>query len=269
MDLIKSVWPDNESVAGIGVAAPGPLDPYEGVVLASPNIPEWVNLPLRHDLEKTFNVPVALGNDANLAALGEWKFGAGQGHHHLIYLTISTGIGGGIITDDRLLLGVRGLAAELGHVTVQPNGPLCSCGQQGHLEAVASGPAIAHLVEQELAQGATSSLPANQPLTAKQISNAAHSGDTVAIAALARSGTFIGQVLADFLHVFNPSIVVIGGGVTQSGPVLMEPLWAALQKHVLDPHYLENLTLTKSALGDEAGLMGALALTRDQSVLDG
>jgi len=111
-------------------------------------------LPLRNYLENHFHVPVALGNDANLAALGEWMFGAGQGHAHLIYVTISTGIGGGIINDNRLMLGTHGLAAEIGHVTVIPDGPTCGCGSRGHLEAVASGTAIARWVREELEQGA-------------------------------------------------------------------------------------------------------------------
>jgi glucokinase len=265
MDLIASVWPEGETISGIAVAAPGPIDPYEGIIFAAPNIPGWKDLPLQQHLEERFNVPVALGNDANLAALGEWKFGAGQGHHYLIYITVSTGIGGGIIIEDRMLLGVRGLAAELGHITVLLDGPLCGCGKRGHLEAVASGTAIAHWVEQELAQGVVSRLPANQTLTTKQIASAAQQGDELSIAALARAGTFIGQALADFVHIFNPSIIIIGGGVSQSGNLLLDPMRAGLREHVITPHYLDKLVLTTALLGDEAGLMGALALAREFS----
>ena len=261
--LIEKVWPEKQSILGIGLAAPGPLDPYQGVILETPNIPGWINFPIQQLLTERFNVPVAIGNDANLAALGEWKFGAGKGHHHLIYLTISTGIGGGVIIDDRLLLGRHGLAAELGHVTVLPDGPRCPCGQQGHLEAVASGPAIANWVEKKLASGAASSLPVDQPLTALQIGFAAQHGDDLSIRALARAGTFIGQALADFIHVFNPSIVVIGGGVSQSGEMLFAPLRSALRQRVLSPRYVEELVVTRPAFGDEAGLMGSLALIGD------
>jgi glucokinase len=213
-------------------------------------------------LEEHFQVSVALGNDANLAALGEWRFGAGQGYHHLMYMTISTGIGGGIIVDDQLLLGHHGLAAEIGHVTVMLDGPLCGCGQRGHLEALASGPAIAHWVEQELAEGAVSILPADQAVTAKQVAGAAQQDDELSIAALARAGTFIGRALADFLHIFNPAIIIIGGGVAQSGALLLEPIKACLKENVLSPRYLDDLLITTAALGDEAGLMGALALAR-------
>lgn len=261
--LIADVWPASGSVRAIAVAAPGPVDPYQGILLAAPNIPGWVNLPLKNILESRFKIPVALGNDANLAALGEWKYGAGQGHHNLIYLTISTGIGGGIIVQDRLLLGAHGLAAEVGHTTVMVDGPLCGCGKRGHLEALASGTAIARWVETEIANGVSSSLPCNQILTARQIAMAAQQGDELAIAALARAGTFLGQGIADLLHLFNPSIVIIGGGVSHSGVLLLEPMEASLREQVITPHYLKGLTITTNNLGDEAGLFGALALAQE------
>ncbi len=260
IQLIAAVAPKGEEIAAISVAAPGPLNPFEGIVYEAPNIPSWINLPLRKQIEDQFHVKVAIGNDANLAALGEWRFGAGVGHRNLMYITVSTGIGGGVIIENQLLLGVRGLAAELGHVTVIPDGPLCGCGQRGHLEAVASGPAIALWVEQELSQGIPSSLSANQPITAKDVSEAASQGDELAKAALARSATYIGTAIADYLHIFNPTLVIIGGGVSQSGEAFFGPLRIAMNEHVMSKKYLEDLTLTTSALGDDVGLMGALAL---------
>lgn len=260
--LIASIWPGDEPVAAIGVAAPGPLDPFAGVIREAPNIPGWVDVPLRDHVANHFGVPVALGNDANLAALGEWKYGAGQGHHHLIYITVSTGIGGGVIIDDQLLLGLNGLAAELGHVTILPDGPLCGCGQRGHLEALSSGTAIARWTAEQLSLGAKSVLNCDQPLTAKMISAAAKEGDPLAIAAFERAGSYLGLALSNYLHIFNPSIVIIGGGVSQAGPLLMNPMWAAIQKYSLSQYYLEHLTISQAALGDEAGLIGALALAR-------
>jgi len=262
INLITDIIPKDEEIAAITVAAPGPTDPYEGIILEAPNIPGWTNLPLKKLLQEQFNVPVAIGNDANLAALGEWRFGAGIGHHHLVYITVSTGIGGGVIIDNQLLLGSHGLAAELGHITVIPDGPLCSCGQRGHLEAVTSGPAIARWVEQELSQGIPSKLPVNRPITAKDVALAASQGDELAQAALARGGTYLGIAIADYLHVFNPSVVIIGGGVSKSGEAFFGPLRTAMSEHVLSSQYLENLTLTASVLGDEVGLMGALALAQ-------
>ncbi|HEY3313098.1 MAG TPA: ROK family protein [Anaerolineales bacterium] len=258
--LIQSTWPQNEPVEKIVVALPGPLNPETGVIFSAPNIPGWENFPIGPELEKRFGVKTRIGNDANLAALGEWRFGAGQGHQNLLYLTISTGIGGGVIADGRLLLGARGLAAEVGHITVLPDGPVCGCGQHGHLEALASGPSITRYVREQLAAGTTSSLGTIENLSARDISAAAAQGDELAIHALARAGTYIGQALASFLHLFNPSIVIFGGGVSFSGNFLIDPLKTALQKHVMDATYLKDLTIATASLGDNAGLMGALAL---------
>ena len=142
------------------------------------------------------------------------------------------------------------------------DGPLGSCGKRGHLEAVASGPAIANWVEQQLSQGIPSSLPVQRHLTSRMIAKAAREGDTLAIQALARAGNFIGQAIANFLHIFNPTAVILGGGVIQSGTLLMEPLRASMEKHAMSPDYYSDLLLTTSALGDDAGLIGALALAR-------
>ncbi len=257
---IEAAWPHNQPVAAIGMASPGPLDPQAGVVLATPNIPEWRNFPVTEKLSQHFGVPAWLDNDANLAALGEWKFGAGRGYHHLLYLTISTGIGGGVIVEDRLLHGHHGLAAELGHVTVLAGGPLCSCGYPGHLEALASGPAIERYVREQLASGAASILRDTPELNARLIAEAASSGDELAKSAYARAGEYLGIGVAGFLHTFDPSIVILGGGVSLSGPLLFEPFEASLRKNVFNPRYLEGLTITRAALGDNAGLLGALAL---------
>lgn len=260
IELIAELWPENDPVCAIGMAAPGWINPKLGIIYVAPNIPSWEKLPLAQILNQRFKVPVRLGNDANLAALGEWRYGAGQGHHNLIYLTISTGIGGGVICDDRLLLGAHGLAAELGHVTVALDGPICSCGHRGHLEAFASGPAIARYAAEQIAQGVPSSLGQNRHLTGRDISMAAEQGDPLAKAAMARGATFIGQALANYLTIFNPSIIILGGGVTRSGPLLMEPLRTALAESALAPEYLQGLVITTASLGDDAGLLGALVL---------
>ena len=258
--LIQSIWPKHGTVEKIVVALPGPLNPETGIIFYAPNIPGWEDFPIGPELEKHFGVPTRIGNDANLAALGEWRFGAGQGHHHVLYLTISTGIGGGVISDDHLVLGSRGLAGEVGHVTVLPDGPLCGCGQHGHLEAMAAGPAIARYAQEQIKAGAKSVLVGKKKLTARDVSEAASQGDALAIQALERAGTYIGQALAGYLHLFNPSIVIFGGGVSFSGSFLLEPVKAALEKHVMDKSYLKDLVIANAALGDDAGLMGALAL---------
>jgi glucokinase len=258
--LIKELWPAEGRVRAVGVAAPGWINPQLGIMYLAPNIAGWENLPLGKILREHFDVPIRLGNDANMAALGEWRYGAGQGHHDLLYLTISTGIGGGVICGDRLLLGANGLAAELGHITIQPDGPICGCGRPGHLEALASGTAIARYVKEQLANGVPSELAEVKNFTGRDISQAAEHGDALARAALSRAGIYIGQTLANYVTIFNPSIIILGGGVSRSGAFLLDPLRAALSERVLSPEYLNGLVITTAALGDDAGLLGALVL---------
>ena len=256
--LIDSSWP-SEPVEAISVAAPGPLDPYAGIIIETPNIPAWTNYPLAEMLSGKYKVPVYLGNDANLALLGEWRYGAGQGHHDLVYLTISTGIGGAAICHDVLVEGARGMATELGHLTVLPGGPVCSCGVRGHLEAVAAGPAIVRYVCEQIAAGRDSLLKCDKDFTARTVAEAAGKGDQLSREAFERAGTFIGQAVADFLHIFNPSIVIFGGGVTQSGDLILNPIKESMKKNIMDPAYLDGLEITTARLGDDAGLLGSLA----------
>ena len=260
--LIETIWPKDGGVKAIGIASPGPLDPHTGYILKTPNIGEWHNFPLGPSLSEHFHVPAFLDNDANLAALGEWKFGAGRGHRDVLYLTVSTGIGGGVIADDRLLQGYHGLATELGHTIIDPDGPLCSCGFAGHLEAFSSGPAIVKYVIGELQGGADSVLKIETGLSARVIADAAIHGDALAISAYRRAGEYLGIGVASFLHAFDPSIVIFGGGVSQVGPLLFDPFHASLKKRVFHPRYLEGLKIEMAALGDDAGLLGALALAQ-------
>ena len=261
LHLIEEVIPANETLEAIGIAAPGPLNPRTGIIIETPNIQEWKHFPITEKLEAHFGCPVYLGNDADLAALGEWRYGAGQGHDDLLYLTISTGVGGGVISGGALVQGRDGLAAELGHVTVRAGGEICSCGKRGHLEAYASGTAIARYVEDQLKDPLTeSSLRSSTKRTAKTIAAAARGGDSLALSAFNRAGKYLGIGVASFLHIFNPSIVIFGGGVSESGDLIFEPFNASLRAHIFNPAYLENLIITTAALGDDAGLLGALAL---------
>jgi len=263
---------DLGAVAAIGITAPGPLDPVTGVVLSAPNIPGWDNLPLRRHMEERLQRPVFIGNDANLAALGEWKFGAGRGHQDVLYLTISTGIGGGIITGGRMLVGASGLGAEVGHMLAVPDGPLCGCGQRGHLEAVASGTAIARQARARLKAGdgsdsliwelAGSDL---ESVTSNIVGQAAIAGDEFARRQIVEAGTFIGRTLASLMHCLAPSVVIFGGGVSLLGDVLLEPVRAAVKQHTLSEAYWRNCPIVPAALGDDAGLVGAGALAMEES----
>lgn len=262
---IESIWAQGH-VRSIGIASPGPLDPYAGIILDTPNIMEWENFPLAPKLSQHFNVPVYLDNDANMAGLGEWQFGAGRGHENIVYLTISTGIGGGVISQGCLLQGFRGMGGELGHMIVDPEGPLCGCGHHGHIESFSSGPSIARYVAEQIAAGRESSLQSLPNASAVQIADAARAGDALAIAAFERAGNYLGIAVANYLAIFDPSILIFGGGVSQVGELLFKPFEESLRKHTFHPHYLDKLVITKAALGDDAGLLGALALARMKSV---
>jgi glucokinase len=268
---IREVAPENlDEVAGIGMITPGPVDPFTGTVLSAPNISGWDNLPLQQLMEERVRRPVFLGNDANLAALAEWKFGAGRGHNDVLYLTISTGIGSGMICGGKMLLGVHGLAAEAGHILAVPDGPVCGCGHRGHLEAVASGTAIGETARRRLKAGWA---PDSQmrdlcegeldKVTSVVVGQAALAGDAFAQELMAEAGTHIGRTLASLLHLFNPSIVIFGGGVSMVGDLLLDPVRTALRQHALSDHYWRECQIVMAALGDDAGLIGAGALAME------
>ncbi len=268
---IRAVAGDDLSqIAGIGLAAPGPIDPYTGTVLSAPNLPGWVDVPLRDYIENRLGRPTFLGNDANLAALGEWKFGAGRGHHDVLYLTISTGIGAGVISGGHLILGARGLATEIGHMLAVPDGAPCGCGQRGHLETVASGTAIGRIARERLAagEGAGSKILdlasgdlAN--VTGAVVGAAALAGDALATAIVVEAGTLLGRTVASLLHAFNPSIVICGGGVSLLGDILLDPMRAAIQQYTMDEVYWRNCPVVLATLGDDGGLVGAAALAME------
>lgn len=264
IDLIGELWPPGDEVIAISVGAPGQVDPQAGVIIGAPNIAGWNNLPLKRQLQQAFPVPVYLNNDANLAAIGEWRFGAARGHLDVFYITVSTGIGGGVICGGRLLLGTQGLATEIGHVVIDPNGPLCGCGHRGHIESFASGTAIAHYYQEEQKKGRSASLAPQSCPDAKAIAQAANNGDELALEAFHRAGVYMGIGIANYLHLFNPSIVVIGGGVGRSGEIFWRPMRKTIDQYVLSDSYTKNLVITPAALGDDCGLLGALALAQSK-----
>ncbi len=254
-------------VAGVGIAAPGPIDPWTGVLYNPPNLPGWNEMPLRDRLQERLGLSVWAGNDANLAALGEHRFGCGQDVDDLVYLTISTGIGGGIISRGELLWGSHGLAAEAGHIILQPDGPLCGCGQHGCLEALASGPAIGRRATEQIAAGKTSTLqPAlrdGKSLTGQQVVNAARMGDRLALAVLQQAAVYIGMGIATLVHLLDPAIVVIGGGVSNAGELLLDPIRQTVRAYTMEAYH-DGVTIVPTALGDDVGLWGAVALVMDR-----
>ena len=216
-------------VSAVGVGGPGPLDPEAGIVRRAPTLPGWEDVPLAGVIEERVGVTAALGNDANVAALGQLTYGAGRGAEHLVYLTTSTGIGGGFVAGGELLEGRTGAAGEVGHVIVEPGGPECSCGGRGHLEALASGTAITRQAREALSSGEATilgKLSGGDPgcVTAELAHEAALAGDPLCVGLLGAAGRRVGHALVGLVHLFNPEVVVLGGGVTGAGDFFWGPL---------------------------------------------
>ncbi|MDQ4078887.1 MAG: ROK family protein, partial [Chloroflexota bacterium] len=230
-----------------------------------PNLPGWQNVALADELGERVSLPVWIGNDANLAALAEHRYGAGRGFNHLIYLTISTGIGSGFIVNDEMLLGAQGMAAEAGHVQIVPDGPICGCGNRGCVEALASGPNIAQEARARLRRGIPSSLSSlDHNPTPKDIVQAAREGDEMALDVLRQAGGYIGMAIANLVHLFNPQRIVIGGGVSNAGSLLFDPIRDTANERVM-AGYQGTFDIVPAALGDNVGLLGAAALAFTQS----
>ncbi|MEW6458818.1 MAG: ROK family protein [Bacillota bacterium] len=256
-----------ENVRAVGVGAPGPLNPDTGVVHQAPNL-GWKRVPLRADLEARLALPVRLENDANLGALGEYTFGAGRGCAELVYVTVSTGIGGGLILRGEIYGGAGGGAGEIGHITVVPGGPRCRCGSRGCLEAVASGTAIALRARELLDRGAGAGAGAGilalaggeaEAVTAATVARAAEAGDPEARAILDEAAWHLGTGLAAVVNLLNPCRIVLGGGVMKSGRLLWDRMDRSLREQALDAAY-RRVRLVPGALGARAGALGAVAL---------
>jgi len=246
----------------VGVAVPGPLSPREGVVYEPPNLQGWRDVPLQRMLEERLGRAVVLENDANAAALGEWWKGAGAGSRHLVYVTVSTGVGGGLVLDGRLYRGASETAGEIGHVLVDPDGPVCSCGRPGHLEGVASGPAIARWVSERLREGQPSVLAGRESLSAREVAEAAERGDRLAQEAFQRAGRYLGLAVAGVLNLLNPEVVVIGGGVARAGRWLFAPLMEAARQASFQRPW-RAVRILPAALADYAGLVGVARLAME------
>ncbi len=264
---IEEVIKGHERPMAIGVGAPGPLDPWKGVILSAPNLPGWENIPLADILSERFGIPAFVGNDANLAALAEHRLGAGKGFSNIIYVTVSTGIGGGVIVDGSLLLGAKGFAGEVGHIIVKPDGPPCSCGSVGCLEAVASGPAIAREALRRIREGEVSSIPKFvegplEGLSAREVAKAALEGDPLARELFREAGYYLGIGFVSLIHIFNPSRIIVGGGVAKIGKLLLEPAEETVRKFTMR-EFLEDFKIVPTALGDEVGLLGAYILAKE------
>ncbi|OGB95957.1 MAG: hypothetical protein A2Z31_01695 [candidate division NC10 bacterium RBG_16_65_8] len=249
-------------VRRIGVGCAGPVDLAAGLVFKPPNLPGWTRVPLTERLQQALGLPTILENDANAAALGEFRYGAGRGAQSIVYMTVSTGIGGGIILDGKVWHGLKDAAGEVGHMTVSPDGPVCGCGNRGCLEAMASGPSIARRARDLMTAGRTSRLSEVTKLTSADVARLAKDGDPVASEVWGEAVGYLGIGVAAVITILAPERVVIGGGVTNAGDFLFEPLrqevWRRLK---LVP--AESVPILPAALGPDVGILGAAAVALD------
>lgn len=261
--IIRETLPmdDQTSVRGIGISVPGPTNPLEGVLVAPPNLPGWHNVPIVQILQDAFDLPVWVGNDANVAALAEASLGAAKGYRDAIYLTISTGVGSGIITGGRLVLGQSGLGGEAGHMSIL----LDEAGKASTVEKEAAGPALARQARERIAAGEATTLMELcegdlEAIDARMIGEAAHEDDPLALSIVLRAGKIVGLGISTLLHLFNPEVVVIGGGVSYIGDPLFNAINATVREHVIDPSYHENVRIIPSQISEDVSILGAAML---------
>lgn len=259
--VVKQVGMDIRDINAIGIGAAGFSNPETGVIFSSPNLPGWHNVPLRDIIERETKRKTFLINDANAAALGELYFGAAKDARNFIYITLSTGIGGGIVINGKLYTGNIGTAGEIGHMTIEVNGPRCNCGNTGCWETLASGSALARQAVQHIKQGSQTSILnyANGDLgkvTAQVIQTAAEHGDSLAQELIAELGYYIGVGLANLINIFNPELIVIGGGLTNIGDSLLKPAYKVAGKRAYKGAY-QAVRFTLAKLGTNSGVIGA------------
>ena len=257
-DMLSELGLSFSDLSAIGVGVPGPVITEAGIVVAPPIMPGWDHFPIRDTLEKKWNCPVTLNNDAELGALGEWAYGAGRGEKNIAYIKVGSGVGAGLVLNQQIYGGTTGAAGEIGHLTIDENGPLCNCGNHGCLEAYAGGHAIAQQ-GQSLAKSGKRTLLPNKPIeeiTALDVAEAARRGDLQAQEILRRAGTSIGVAIAGLINLFNPSVVIIGGGVAQVGDILTIPIRQAVRERAMRAS-AQSVHITTGMLGRRSLLIGA------------
>jgi glucokinase-like ROK family protein len=248
------------NLQAVGVGVPGPIVTEAGIVLAPPIMPGWDQFPIRATLEGRWGCTVSLNNDADLGALGEWAYGADRGVNNLAYIKIGTGVGAGLLIDGQIYRGATGSAGEIGHITIEEEGPLCNCGNRGCLETLTGGYAIAHIAQETVRSGVSTKLKEIQPLeqiSAIHVTEAARQGDLAAQQILATAGNYLGIAIAGLVNLFNPSVVIVGGGVAQVGDLFLEPVRKAVRRRSL-PAAAQAVRITTAMLGRRSSGMGAI-----------
>jgi glucokinase len=239
--------------AGIGV--PGLVEPKRGVVRIPPNLPGWVEVEMGRVIGEETGIPVFIGNDANIYALGEWRFGRGKGKRNLVVLTLGTGVGGGIIVNGKLLLGSTGGAAEVGHITLDPSGPLCNCGNRGCLEAYLGSKYLVDRAKALLKKFGKEEIEESK-ITPEYLSERAEEGDSVALALWDEYGFYLALGIVNLIHLFDPEIVILGGGVVNAFKFFSGRMRNELKRRLM--HFEgRKIRIEVSKLGDDAGVYGA------------
>lgn len=256
-------------VQGVGIGAPGPLEPEEGVVIFAPNLSGWKNVPVKASLEKTLRKPVFLDNDVNVGTLGEHALGAGKGVGDLVGIFIGTGIGGGVILNGRLHRGFNKTSGEIGHMMIEKGGPKCGCGNRGCLEALASRTAIARDIAAAIRSGKRSVLGRRgnidpSELKSGDISRALKAGDGVALRVIRRAARAIGVSVVNVIHLLNPEMIILGGGAMAFGDFLLPVVRKTVAKRAL-PLTADNVKIVPALLADDSGVLGAAVLALQMS----
>ncbi len=259
---------DARKIRCVGVGCGGPLDSETGIIYSPPNLPEWDAFPLKEKLERYFEFPAYVDNDGNAAALGEQRFGAGRGYRNIFYITVSTGIGSGLILDGKIYRGTDYSAGEFGHIVMARNGPRCNCGGRGCLEALASGTAIAKRANRVVRRWPDSLLARvlaekKRPLTAKDVADAARTGDPLAHRIFQDAAAYLGLGITSAIHLLNPDIVILGGGLTNTGRLLFEPVRRVVAERAQE-HLASHVPVVRAGLGKKVGLYGALAVALER-----
>jgi len=252
----------------LAAGVPGPVSEGQGLVTAPPIMPGWDGFPIRERMQALWGKPVKLLNDADLGALGEWAFGAARGMQDMVYIKVGTGIGAGFLLGGQVYIGASGAAGEIGHITLDPEGPVCTCGNRGCLEAMAGGAALARRAVQAIRTGTASVLAQHTPLeslTARDIAEAAHRGDHMSQQLLADAGRLIGISAATLVNLVNPQMVVVGGGVAMVGDLLLNPIRDAVRRRSLRAS-AEVVQVQAALLGRRSTAMGAVALAQQHAV---
>lgn len=254
----------NTVVGGIGVCAPGPLDPRTGIVLNPPNVPCWRNFPLADALRKSFGLTVRVDNDANAAALAETIWGAASGYKYVFYATLGTGIGSGIVLDGSIYYGRTGSAAEAGHMSIDYRGPLCACGKRGCIEAICSGPAVARRAREHIRQTGYTGPLAQTPggvdgITAEKVGAAYVQGDSLAAEVLAETASLLAVWLGNIVDLLDPDVIVLGGGVSELMEPWIQEISQQVRKWSINPRAAE-VPILRSMYGAESGIAGGAAI---------